>query len=159
MPDATLFALREGLKQCEASNQGNLQENFLCRHEAKKMHCEGHWDSMPECKPEDPPPPPEDPPSIPLEESPIPLEEPPVPLEEPPVPLEEPPIPPKQPTTPEPPPPPPPPLKLSELRAGLNQCDASNPGNLQEGFRCRKRMQNTYCKGHWNRVPECKSAL
>ncbi|MDR2925964.1 MAG: hypothetical protein LBU76_08490 [Azoarcus sp.] len=76
---------------------------------------------------------------------------------------------PLKPTTPEPPPPTPTPpeptppkpiptkpaapkpqLRLSELREELSRC---------EDFRCHKRVQRMYCGGHWNRVPECKSAL
>ncbi|MDR2881462.1 MAG: hypothetical protein LBV29_06140 [Azoarcus sp.] len=40
--------------------------------------------------------------------------------------------------------------KLSALRKELSQCP---------DFRCSKRVQQMYCRGYWNRIPECRSAL
>jgi hypothetical protein len=41
----------------------------------------------------------------------------------------------------------------------LAQCDEAYRGNQRENFRCRIRVKNAHCPGHWNRIPECRNAL
>jgi len=99
----------------------------------------------PPASPEPPPAPPDLPPTPP-DLPPTPPDPLPAPPDPPPAPLDPLPVPPDPPS----PPPPRPRLDLFNLRMELSQC---------EDYRCNKRVQQKYCKGHWNRVPECRSAL